>query len=252
MSDEKLVITEKASPAEREARRDLIEAFRDCPIPDDQILQNLGLFLSSKNLSRILFMDYIYRQIIDVQGIVMEFGTRWGQNAALFSQLRSIYEPYNRHRVITAFDTFDGFPSISSQDGKSDMMKVGNYSTTQSYEDYLEKVMGLLEADNPLGHIKKFNICKGDAIEETEKYLTIHPETIVALAYFDFDIYLPTIKCLDLIGNRLTKGSVLAFDELNDSDCPGETAAVMEYFGLRNIRLKRYPYASRVSYCVIE
>ena len=37
----------------------------------------------------MLFMDHIYRQIVDVMGVVMEFGTRWGPNLAQFSALRA-------------------------------------------------------------------------------------------------------------------------------------------------------------------
>lgn len=248
----KLAVTEKASSVELNVRERLIELFKNSPIPDDQVLPNLGLFLNSKNLGRILFMDYIYKQIIDVQGIIMEFGTRWGQNSALFTSLRGIYEPFNRHRKVVAFDTFSGFPSISKLDGCSEMMAEGNYATSDHYEKYLEKVLHLLELDEPLGHLKKYEIRKGNAVTETEKYLTEHPETIVALAFFDFDIYEPTLKCLESIKNRLVKGSILVFDELNDPDCPGETVALMESVGLNNIRLKRLPYVSRISYCILE
>ena len=84
---------------------------------------NLGLFLDSKSLSRILFMDYLYKKNIDLQGVVMEFGVRWGQNCSLFSALRGIYEPFNRHRKIIGFDTFTGFPSVSKKDGKTALAK---------------------------------------------------------------------------------------------------------------------------------
>ena len=87
---------------------------------------------------------------------------------------------------------------------------------------------------------------------ELEKYLDENKHTIVALAYFDFDLYDPTKRCLELIKPRLTKGTILGFDEVNDPDSPGETLAVMEALGLNNIRLKRFPYASRVSYCIID
>ena len=84
------------------------------------------------------------------------------------------------------------------------------------------------------------------------EYLDDNPETIVALAYFDFDVYEPTKICLEAIKPRLVKGSILGFDELNDPDSPGETQALIEVFGLNNIRLKRYPYTSRTSYFVVE
>lgn len=234
------------------SRGELFDCLRSCPIPDDQFLSNLGLFLESKNLARILFMDFLFRQITEVQGIVVEFGTRWGQNMALFESLRGIYEPFNRHRKIVGFDTFTGFPSISGQDGKSDMMATGQLAVTPGYDGYLSRVLSLHESLSPLSHIKKFELRAGDATVEITKYLEAAPETIVALAYFDFDLYEPTKKCLEAIRPRLTRGSVVAFDELNDPDSPGETLALLETFGIANVRLKRFPYASRVSYFVVE
>jgi len=252
MSKKQFEVKTYTSTEERLAREKFVGHFRKCPIPDDQLLSNLGLFLNSKNLSRILFMDYLYGRIIDVQGIIIEFGTRWGQNLALFSALRGIYEPFNRHRKIVGFDTFKGFPSISDSDGKSDMMRSGQLAVPEDYVDYLTKVMEFQEKDSPLSHIKKFDLRVGDAVVEIDKYLEEYPETIIALAYFDFDIYEPTRKCLEKIKPHLVKGSVLGFDELNDHDSPGETIALREVFGLNNVTLKRYRYASRVSYFVLE
>lgn len=240
------------SEKEASTREQLFEHFRHNPLPDDEILSNLGLFLNSKNFSRILFMNYLYEKIIDTQGIIIEFGTRWGQNLALFSALRGIYEPFNRHRKILGFDTFEGLPSISEKDGKSKLMKEGHYSVSENYYNYLNKLMDLNEMDNPLSHIKKFEIIKGDASIKINEYLEKHPETIISLVYFDLDLYEPTKKCLEAIRPHLVRGSVLGFDELNDRDCPGETQALKEVFGLCNIKLRRYRYTSRVSYFIVE
>lgn len=238
---------------EDKIRTSFVQHFRNCPIPETDILQNLGLFLSSKNLSRILFMDHIYKQMLDVHGVVMEFGTRWGQNVSLFSALRGIYEPFNRHRKIIAFDTFKGFPEIGKEDNRNcNLISEGSLACSDNYVEYLEKVLEYQEHDNPVSHIKKFDIRVGDASIEIDKYLNEHPETIISLAFFDMDIYAPTKKCLESIKPHLVKGSVLAFDELNDIDCPGETLALKEVFNLNNIRLKRFPYTSRVSYFVME
>lgn len=241
-----------SSNSETSTRIEFAEHFRNSPIPDDQILLNMGLYLSSKALSRILFMNHLYEQIVDVMGVVMEFGTRWGPNLGEFAALRGIYEPFNRHRKIIGFDTFAGFPKIDSKDGGSDMMEVGHLTVPEGYKEYLEKVLEFQERDNPLSHIRKFELCAGDATKTLPKYLDDNPETIIALAYFDFDVYEPTRICLEAIKPRLVKGSVLGFDELNDPDSPGETLALMEVFGLNNIKLKRYPYASRTSYFVVE
>jgi hypothetical protein len=241
-----------ANESEIDGRNGLVNLLKNNPIPEDQLLANIQLFIDSKNLSRILFMNELYKMAIDVQGVIFDFGTRWGPNAAQFCALRSIYEPFNRHKKIVAFDTFEGFPSVDSEDGNSDLMVPGQLELPKDYELYLEKLLTLHESLNPLSHIKKFEILKGDATKTLPDYLNRNPQTIIALAYFDFDIYKPTKVCLDMIADRLTKGSVLGFDELNDPDSPGETTALMQAFGLRNIKLRRYRYASRVSYFVVD
>ena len=247
-----VVTMDYGSNEEKNNRDSLVKIFRECPIPDDSILANLGLFLTSKTLSRILFMDYLYKLSVEVQGVVMDFGTRWGQNMSLFTSLRGIYEPFNRHKKIIGFDTFKGFPNFDKKDGDSNMIGLGNISVTENYFEYLQKLIKLQEGENPLSHIEKNQFVVGDASEGITEFFDAHPETIVALAYFDFDLYEPTKACLEAIKPRLVKGSVVGFDELNDPDSPGETIALQEVFGLNNIKLKRFRYASRVSYFIVE
>jgi hypothetical protein len=241
-----------SSAQELATREAFHETFKSCPIPTSELLTQLGLFLNRQSLSRILFMQELYAQIIPVHGVVMEFGVRWGQNLALFSSFRGMYEPYNYNRKIVGFDTFAGFPSVAPQDGSNSIASVGAYGVTENYEEYLESILSYHERESPLSHIKKHELVKGDATETLEKYLTDHPETIIALAYFDFDLYEPTKKCLTLIKNHLTKGSVLGFDELNWPAFPGETIALKEVFGLDRYRIRRSPLNPTPSYIVIE
>ena len=156
-------IKEYSSSSEEVGRSKLLKLLMESPLPQNQLLSNLGLFLDSKNLSRFLFMDHLFRKIIDVQGVIIEFGTRWGQNMALFQALRGIYEPFNRHRKLIAFDTFQGFPKIHDKDGYSEMMHNGQLSLTENYENYLNEILKAQESLNPLEHLKKFELRKGDA-----------------------------------------------------------------------------------------
>jgi hypothetical protein len=232
-------------------RRDkIIELLKNCPIPDDELLLNLGLFLTPAALSRILFMDFLYRQALEVHGIVMDLGCRWGQNAALFSAFRGIYEPFNRLRKIAAFDTFEGHVKMLSKD--KTVMRKGDYSVSKGYEVYLERLLALQEQESPMSHVKKYEVIKGDACKTIHKYLKANPETIVALAYFDFDVYKPTRDCLLAIKDRLTKGSVLGFDELVEPAAPGETLALKEILGLGKYAIRRSPYNARSSYLIIK
>lgn len=248
----KPLVRSNSSAREFETRAAFVDTFRTCPIPSEEILANLGLFLNRQALSRMLFMHELYQKIIPIHGIVVEFGVRWGQNLALFSSFRGIYEPYNYNRKIVGFDTFSGFPGVSQEDGRDGIVQPGAYGVTDGYEKYLDQVLRYHETESPLSHICKFELIRGDASETLAAYLHANPETIIALAYFDFDLYEPTKRCLELIRGHLTKGSVLGFDELNWPPFPGETIALKEVLGLDRYSIRRSPHNPNPSYLVIE
>lgn len=240
------------SSNEVDSRRRLADLYAECPIPESERLSNLGLYLTRQNLTRMMFMTDLYRRILDVNGVIMEFGVRWGQNMALFTSLRGALEPYNYTRRIIGFDTFSGFPSVDAKDGESNVTQVGAYGVTEDYDRYLSELLDLQEQESPISHIRKHELVKGDAVQTVRTYLDEHPETIIALAYFDLDIYEPTRACLEAVRPHLTRGSVLGFDELNCPEFPGETTALKEVFGLDQVRLQRTPLASYPSFAVIE
>lgn len=245
-------VIEYVSQKESNIRNNFYDLFKQCPIPRNEIMSNLGLFIKRKDFSRILFMHDLYKRIINVHGVVVEFGVRWGQNLALFEIFRGIYEPFNHNRKIIGFDTFEGFPSTHEKDGQSDIIQKGAFSVTEGYETYLEKILDYHEQESPISHIKKYHLIKGDATIEIDKFFKENPETIIAFAYFDFDIYEPTKKCLEAIKNHITKGTVIGFDELNMHDHPGETLALKEVLGLSSYKIFRSPISSCQSYVIIE
>lgn len=248
MTDLKIAVGSTTS--ELNAKNELAEKMRSSCIPDSEIIDNLGLYLTRQNLARINFIQSLYDKIIPVHGVIMEFGVRWGQNMALFSALRGMLEPYNYNRKIIGFDTFQGFPSVDKKDGE--LWSAGAYSVSENWQDELESILEFHNSNAPIAQKKKFELVKGDAIKTLPEYLDRHPETIISLAYFDFDIYQPTKSCLESILPHLTKGSVLGFDELNCPEFPGETLALKEVFGLNNLSIRRSPLSPLTSYIIIE
>lgn len=241
-----------SSLKEKDSFAEFVSLFKSSPLPDDEILANLGLFLTSKNLSRILFFYEIYRKIIHTHGIIIEFGVRWGQTLSIMSALRGIFEPFNRHRKIVGFDTFEGFKGTSEKDGKLCECEDGSFSVAPNYEKYLDKILFTQEGLNPISHLKKYELVKGNAVITVPEYFKNNPETIVSLAVFDFDIYSPTKIALETVKSHLCKGSILVFDELSDDIFPGETIALKEVLGLNNVKIQRFPMTSRISYIEIE
>jgi hypothetical protein len=237
---------------ERNRRAEFARLFRSAAIPEEELLANLGLFMRRQHWARCLFMHDLYRRALDVHGVVMEFGTRWGQNLALFSVFRGLYEPFNYTRHLVGFDTFTGFPGVSPEDGTNPTVSEGAYSVTEGWEQTLEKILLYHEGESPISHLRKFELVKGDVSETLPRYLERHPETVVALAYFDMDIYKPTRDALTSIRPHLTRGSVIGFDEACFAALPGETVALREVLGLGAIRLQRVPYSPTTSFLIWE
>jgi hypothetical protein len=236
----------------KENRKILLELYKRTPVPQEELLVNLHMYTRSSVLAKILYINELYELIIKTPGAIMEFGVWWGANMVTFENLRTIYEPYNYTRKIIGFDTFDGYKGISEQDGDSELVVEGNYDVIRNYTQYLTNLMEYHRAENSVPNKKKYEIIEGDATKTVEKYLKLHPETIVALAYFDMQLYAPTKKCLEAILPHLTKGSVIAMDELNNEDFPGETIAFKEVIGTNSYKITRSRYLPDRSYIIID
>jgi len=195
-------------------------------------------------LSRVIYYYELYQKIINIPGVICEFGVQWGATLALLQNLRGMYEPYNVSRKIIGFDTFEGFSTIDIKDGS--FASLGDYKSMPGYEIILDEILSIHESFCPINHIKKFELVKGDATKTIVEWLDKNPHSIISMAIFDMDVYRPTKDVLEKIIPRLTKGSLLVFDELNCQHFPGETTAVQEVLGLNNITLKRHPHQS---YC---
>lgn len=250
MSDSQITTLGGSTAGEIEGKLGLAARLRRSAVPDKELLDNIGLYLTRQSLSRINLMQQLYEAIVPVHGVIMEFGVRWGQNLALFSMLRGIHEPYNYNRRIVGFDTFQGFPSVHAHDG--DAVQEGHYGVAPDWEEELDRILSFHEQNAPIPHKRKYELVKGDAIETVPAYFADHPETIVALAYFDFDLYEPTKVCLEALLPHVTKGTVIAFDELNCAEFPGETIALREVLGLSRYPLRRDPSNPLVSFLVVD
>ena len=65
-----------------------------------------SLFASRQEITRVLYYNQIYQNLLNKPGVIMEFGVEYGSTLSLLSKFRGIYEPYNYSRKIIGFDTF--------------------------------------------------------------------------------------------------------------------------------------------------
>jgi hypothetical protein len=238
--DEELLLPHE-SAHQADVRHHLGQLLAAAPCPPEELVDNLPLFMRTQPLADLLSIDVLYRMVLDVPGVIMEFGVHRGRHMALFTALRGVYEPYNPHRRVIGFDTFEGFPDVAEVDELGRSAVQGKFALPSGYADYLENILSAHQANEPLGHIRRTLIIKGDVRETLPEYLQVNPQTIIALAYFDLDLYEPTFAALHAIRPYLARGSIVAFDEINHPKWPGETAALRDAWGLDDIRLRHLP-----------
>ena len=168
-----------------------------------------------------------------------------------FAQASSVLEPYNQNRKIIGFDTFAGFPSISREDkqGTSQYLKRGAYKEN-SYKNILQAAK-IHDAFRLLNKESQVELVRGNMIKTVPKFVKTHPELLIALLYLDCDLYRPTKTALQYFLPLMPKGAIVAFDELNAREFPGETVAFKETIKkVGAARLKKLPF-SKLSYFVV-
>jgi hypothetical protein len=188
-----------------------------------------------------------------VHGYIIECGVFLGAGLMTWAQLSAIYEPVNHVRRVVGFDTFEGFVGISEKDlsqNSLEFKKIGGLATN-AYDD-LQECIRLYDLNRPIGHIPRIELVAGDATKTIPEYVQKNQHLVVAMLYLDFDLYEPTKVALETFLPFMPKGALIAFDELNQAAWPGETQAVFETIGLRNLRIQRFPYASALSYAILD
>lgn len=211
-------------------------------------------FVPRQALTKLLARYELFRLQLEVHGSVVEVGVHRGASFMAWAHFSSILEPVNYLRKIIGFDTFEGFPAVGDKDsaGVSEHLKKGGFGVEEDAEAELRRAAALYDVNRLMGHIPKIELVRGDVCRTLPDYLAKNPHLVVSLLHLDADLYEPTRAALEHLLPRMPKGAVLAFDELNMALFPGETLAAMEAVGLNHLRLRRFPFATSLSYAVIQ
>jgi len=230
------------------------EYWRSSPGSEVTKLDAFLKYVSRQSVTKLLARYEIFRQQLEVNGSVVEIGVHRGASLMAWAHCSAILEPVNYLRRVIGFDTFSGFPAVSAKDarGVSEHLEVGGFAAEDGAEEDLHRAIRLFDGNRYLNHIPKVELVRGDVAETLPRYLEAHPHLIVSLLHLDADLYEATRVALECLVPRMPRGAVLAFDELNMDLFPGETLAVLETVGIRNLRLRRFPFATSLSWAVVE
>lgn len=237
--------------AEEQVGPAIAQIFERCPDPVDIRLENFPKYVRRQHLKRFLALYEIFKLVLPVKGSIVECGVFRGFGVMSWAKLSAMLEPENLIRRIYGFDTFAGFPSVAHQD----RTKITEGPVGGLYADSHDELQDLIkeyDRDRFLGHIEKVELIKGDIVQTIPKFLAEHQHLVVSLLFLDVDLYEPTRAALKHFMPRMPKGAVLAFDELDNPQWPGETLAAIEEVGLGQLRLQRLPWDPYISFAVLD
>jgi len=190
----------------------------------------------------------IFKRQLNIKGSVIECGVHNGGGVMAWAKISSILEPYNYHRKVVGFDAFEGFPSIAEIDRENHKVKVGMFAEDYDVYEELSACIGEYNENRIINHIDKTELVRGDANITIPQYIENNKHCLVSLLYLDFDIYEPTKIALDHFVPRMGKGSIIAFDEINNEDWPGETMAMLESLNIRDCKIESFPFEPNISF----
>jgi hypothetical protein len=141
---------------------------------------------------------------------------------------------------------------VGPQDGKNPHARVGAFSEPYDIRAELSDSIAEFDSNRFLNMKQKIELVKGDANETIPRYLADNQHLLVSLLYMDFDVYGPTVVALTEFLPRIPKGGIVAFDEVNNPDWPGETLALLEKLDLKRHRLECLEYEPNISFIQID
>ncbi|MCX6126881.1 MAG: class I SAM-dependent methyltransferase, partial [Proteobacteria bacterium] len=185
---------------------------------------------------------------LPIKGSIVECGVHHGGGVFSWAKLSSILEPYNYHRKVIGFDTFEGFPEVCEIDKSSSIVKKHLFGESYDVLTELGHCTQEYDANRFLNHIPKIELIRGDANQTIPAYVESNKHLLVSLLYLDFDLYKPTMTALKSFVPRIPKGGIIAFDEVNNPQWAGETMALLESLNLNSLRLECLPFEPNVSF----
>ncbi len=232
----------------------MAKTFLTTDVPLEVKLENFPKYVPRQRLARYLVRYELFKLQMTIKGSIIECGVQHGGGLLAWAKFSEALEPYAIHRRVFGFDTFSGFPAIHEHDQRGIVtMHHQRGAFDPGYDVHAELIEVLDEFDNEryLKQYQKVFLVKGDARETIPAFVVANPYLLVSLLFLDFDLYEPTKIALETFLPRMGKGSILAFDEVNNAWWPGETQALLDSLKLRDYQISKFPMDPNIAYIVL-
>ena len=93
------------------------------------------LYKKTNDGTEFLAKYELFKKILNIKGSIVECrSTQEGGGLFSWAHFSTILEPYNYHRKIIGFDTFEGFKNLSNEDKRKPLAKVNKFK--EKYNTY--------------------------------------------------------------------------------------------------------------------
>ncbi len=153
----------------------------------------------STNVEQRMNMYHLVSQVIayNVDGDLVEVGCNEGLSSVLITK---IMNSFNSSKRLHVYDSFEGLPSIRSEDGTS--YKKGDLATAK---DVLTENFAKYNVETPIIHKGWFSDTLPDGLPER-----------ICFAYLDGDLYESIMVSLKYVYPRLSPGAICLIDDYCD------------------------------------
>ena len=243
-------MSERHEP-ERLQREILEKLLAQTELTNFDLFRNFPVVTPRYNIARFLAHYEIFKQIIQVPGVIIDLGVFRGASTFSWAKLCEIFCPTDIRKTVIGFDTFTGFPKIGIEDGPEDATQdvvPGGYYGGSSIEADLALAQEAMNHDRHLRHKNRIEFIKGDVCETIPRFVSDRGDGLrIALLNLDLDLYEPTRVALENFVPKMARGGIIIVDEYAVDTFGGESKAVDEYFK-RNFgkrpRVIKFPWHS--------
>lgn len=164
---------------------------------DFDLITNYGLFSGDTNLFKTLVVFDLINKISKVKGDIIELGIHKGNTSLL---LKKILDIFKIKKKLYLLDHFKGLIHYNKKDTKLSKKLRGKYvGKKKQIESFIN-----------FFNFKKIRIINKDATTLKTGYFG---KKKFSLAYFDMDLYQPTVCALEAIDKNISVGGLIVFDE---------------------------------------
>jgi Macrocin-O-methyltransferase (TylF) len=186
--------------------------------------KGLQLDLSAHALSKLFARYEIFKMVLNLSGVIVDYGVYRGASLFSWRNLIDIFAPHSQ-KVVIGFDTFSGFSSdlhiVEDRDNSAKLMEDRTRFLPRSMEE-------ITSVANMLNLSHRFRLISGDAVKTIPEFVQEHRGLRCSLLNLDFDVYEPTAAALKYLLPLLVPGGIFILDEYGNKG--GESRMPWTFF----------------------